>query len=288
MGVKEPNCAAKLNGEPRCGAWGQEESTWLKTPLQRDHLVTLPQDYDSLEPYPLVLQGPGCGGFAANVYFLDGNANGTIIRVGVTPADVIVGHGTNPGQGCFDDKEGDDSVDWVHYEALYDKLNQELCFDRNRVFASGNSSGAWWANELGCKYAGDAARPVRGVIVNQGGLPTETQFKPTCTSKPMSGVWVFETDEYTAPFSSIKYAIGRAMSLNECTAGNSYDNAVLEDYIVPGRPLGECQQITGCLPLHPLVVCRPPGNGHGSHDEIVNATASHYLQSFLKPPLRVP
>ena len=36
-----------------------------------------------------------------------------VVRVGLTPAPNSIGHGTNENQGCFDDKEGDDSVDWV-------------------------------------------------------------------------------------------------------------------------------------------------------------------------------
>jgi hypothetical protein len=114
MGVKAADCAAKLNGQPRCGPWGQAASTWAKEPLPRDYYLYLPQGYDKTKAYPLVLLGPGCGGNGSDIYDYNDSANNTVIRVGVTPADRnIVGHGTNPGEDCFDDKEGDDSVDWV-------------------------------------------------------------------------------------------------------------------------------------------------------------------------------
>jgi hypothetical protein len=287
MGTKDNDCSAKLlDGQPRCGPWGQPASTWLKTPLQRSHHVYLPQGYDALKSYALVLQAPGCSGSAVNVYDLSTSVSNTVIRVGIDPPDSIIGHGTNPEQGCFDDKEGDDSVDWVHYEALYDELNQELCFDRNRVFASGNSSGAWWANELGCKYAGDATRPVRGVVTVQGGLPQEPRYKPTCSTKPLAGVWVYDTYDL-APSSADKFAIARAMAVNECAA-DSYESAVLEDYSVTDRPVGECKRITGCSWLTPMVVCAIPGPSQSSHAEIINPTAAQFLRIFQTAPYIVP
>lgn len=286
MGEKAQDCAARLNGQPRCGLWGQAGSTWRTEPVPRDHYVYLPQGYDPAVPYNLVLLGPGCGGNGTNIYPYNNNVDGTAIRVGFTPPPTYVGHGTNPNQGCFDDKEGDDSVDWVQYEMAYDKLNAELCFDRNRVFAGGNSSGAWWSNELGCKYAGDPERPIRGIIPNTGGLPTEAQFVPTCTTAPMSGMWVHEINDNTNPFSGNKVAIQRAMSRNSCTMGTNFDNATLAPFDIPGVAANTCKRIQGCDPLYPLVVCDLPGNGHGSHDNIVNPGASTYIKLFSAGALK--
>jgi polyhydroxybutyrate depolymerase len=168
---------------------------------------------------------------------------------------------------------------------MWDKLASEVCFDKNRVFAGGNSSGAWWSNELGCKYAGDPTRPIRGIMPNTGGLPSEPQYKPTCTTKPMSGMWVHEIDDGTNPFSGNKYAIARAMMVNGCTMGNSFDNATLDPF--PGGP-AECKMIKGCPALYPLVVCPLNGNGHGSHENIVNPGVSTYLQMFQKAPFLTP
>jgi poly(3-hydroxybutyrate) depolymerase len=279
-GTKAADCAAKdLMGNPVCGAWS----------LTRDYYVWLPAGYDKNKAYPIVFEGPGCGGNGTHVYSLE-NAAGpsvgnTVIRVGLTPPPNSVGHGTNPGIGCFDDKEGDDSVDFVFYERLRDTLKNQFCYDENRVFAAGNSSGSWLANELACKYSGNTAGyAVRGIIANTGGLPTEPQFRPTCTNKPMSGMWVHETGDAENPFSGAKAAINRAMTVNGCS-GNNYDTAQFLDYpIGGGNPNNICKQIKGCPTLYPLVVCELPGNGHGSHDNIVNPGGSTYLTKFLNPP----
>lgn len=281
MGTKDANCAAKLGGQPKCGPWS----------VTREYTVFLPKDYNPNTPYTLLFEGPGCGGQSGDVYPIQtkyqdantNNADATIIRVGLRPPPNSIGHGTNENQGCFDDKEGDDSVDWVFYENLYDKLNGELCFDRNRVFSAGNSSGAWFSNELGCKYAGDATRPVRGVLPNTGGLPTEPQYVPTCTNAPMSGMWIHEINDGTNPFSGNKVAIARAMKNNSCAQEN-YDTAQLEDFNI-GTNNMNCKRIKNCDPLYPLVVCALNGNGHGSHDDVANPGFATFLKSFRMAPL---
>jgi hypothetical protein len=275
MGTKAADCADKLAGVAVCGAWS----------LPRDYYVNLPANYDITKAYPLVLEGPGCGGNGTNIWplpTLDG------IRIGITPGPNSTGHGTNENQGCFDDHEGDDSVDFVFYETLYDALNKQLCFDRNRVFATGNSSGGTLSNELGCKYAGDPLRPVRGTLAGNASFPIEPAFAPTCSSSPMAGMWVQEVMDQTHPFDNVKAAVTRAMSVNHCDMAG-YDSAVFQDFpIGGGNPDNTCRKITGCDPLYPLVVCALPGNGKGSHDNVVNPGFTTFIKLFEQPPLLTP
>lgn len=279
-GVKAPDCADKRqNGTPVCGAWS----------VARDYYVNLPINYDPTKAYSLMFEAPGCGGNGTNLYQLSSSDNSEVIRVGLSPGPNSTGHGTNPEQGCFDDKEGDDSIDWVFYENVYDKLNAELCFDRNRVFAGGNSSGAWFANELGCKYAGDPVRPVRGVLPNMGGLPTEPRYVPTCSKAPLAGIWIHEVTSQTTPFSSAKVAIQRAMSVAPCEGGASYDNATFKSFPIGGNNADDaCKLIVGCNPLYPLVVCAMPGVGRGVGDNVVVPGWSTFLKLFVTPPLLTP
>ncbi|HMJ50860.1 MAG TPA: hypothetical protein VK540_02260 [Polyangiaceae bacterium] len=280
MGTKPAGCA-----DSACGAWTHT----------REYFVTLPTGYVNTKAYPLVFQGPGCGGTGTANYPLNdgmggpGSVGNTVIRVGLTPPPNAIGHATNPNQGCFDDKEGDDSVDWVFYENLWDKLAAVLCFDKNRVFASGNSSGAWFSNEVGCKYAGDPTHPIRAIMPNTGGLPTEPQYVPTCTNKPMAGMWIHEINDTTNPFSGNKVAIQRAMQVNGCTIGTNYDNAMFDNFpIAGGNPDTTCKKIRGCPEIAPLVVCALPGNGHGSHDNVANPGYSTFIKLFSAPPLITP
>jgi poly(3-hydroxybutyrate) depolymerase len=258
---------------------------WTDT---REYFISKPEAYVNTTPYMLVFMGPGCGGNSQSIYPYNNNVNGKIIRIGVRPSQngAIQGsHGTNPNQGCFDDKEGDDSVDFTLYEKLYDLLETQLCFDRNRVFFGGDSSGAWWSNEHGCHYAGDPVRPVRGIMPNTGGLPDQPQFKPTCTDKGLAGIWIHETGDPVNPFSGNVYAINRAMGVDGCQLGQTYDNADFEDFPIANNAANTCRRIVGCNPLFPLVVCPLNGNGHGSHQDQVNPGVTAFLESFLVPPL---
>lgn len=280
-GVKDAQCADKLNGVPKCGPWS----------LEREYFVWLPPGYDKNKAYPLVIEGTGCGGKGTDVYPLTGpdpgggpGVGGSVIRVGITPAPNSIGHGTNENQGCYDDKEGDDSVDLVLFETLLDKLKTQLCYDENRVYVSGNSSGAWIANELACKYAGDThGHAIRAVAVNQGGLPTEPQFRPTCSEKPVAGAFVYAIDDLGASFAGPKVAISHTMKINGC-ASTSFDDAQSKNefmpYDVAGVAAGTCKRITGCLEQYPVVVCPLPGNNHGSHDDVVNAAFSTFFKDL--------
>jgi poly(3-hydroxybutyrate) depolymerase len=254
--------AADATGDP--GPWN----------FTREYYVWLPPGYDNTHPYPVVIQGPGCGGNGTTVYSLTQGTpgvDGQVIRVGLTPPPNAINHATAPNAGCFDDVEGDDSVEWPFYEGVMDVVRNSFCVDNDLVFASGNSTGSAIANQLGCKYAGDANYPVRGVLANTGGLSTTAAHVPTCSSAPMAGMWVHEVGDAVNPFAGTKTAVARAMAVNGCTIGTDYDTASLVDYpIGGGNPDTTCQQIEGCPADQPLVVCALPGSGHGSHDSVVN------------------
>jgi hypothetical protein len=271
MGTMLAGCA-----DSNCSA--TKPTPWSYT---RDYWVRLPTGYDKTKAYPMVIEGPGCGGHGNNLYTIP-IFDATVIRVGVSPSkDAQAFHATNPGQGCFDDKNDDSSVDWPFYEALYDLLGSQLCIDRNRVFAGGNSSGAWLSNELGCKYAGDAKRPIRGIMPNTGGLPTDPKYVPTCTTKPMSGFWSHEVGDTTNPFTGNIVAMNRALTVNGCMpAGVTYQTATFDPFPITPTDSTSCKRYKGCPDLYPLVVCPLPGNSHASHDNIVDPGWPAFLKLF--------
>jgi len=276
-GTKDPKCA-----DSNCAPWS----------YLREYFVTLPAGYDKSKAYPLVFEGPGCGSGGQSIYplaYMGANSvNNTVIRVGLTPPPNTIGHATNPGKGCFDDKEGDDSVDWVFYEKLWDKLAGQLCFDKNRVFAAGDSSGGWFSNEVGCKYAGDAVHPIRGIMPNTGGLPSNPAWEPTCTSKPMAGMWVGETMDPENPFVNNEFGITRAMAVNHC-AQTTFAKAVYANFPIGGNNADTvCKRIQNCPDLYPLVVCLIPGNQHASHANVTIPGFGTFLTMFEKAPLLTP
>jgi poly(3-hydroxybutyrate) depolymerase len=281
-GVKDADCADRdQNYKPVCGPWS----------LVREYYVWLPADYDEERAYPLVIQGTGCGGIGTDVYDLSpdlsverAGVDQSVIRVGLTPPPMSVGHATFPTSHCYDDKEGDDSFDYVFYEAVLDKLRTELCFDENRVFASGNSTGGILAEELACRYAGNTAGyAIRGSLDNGGYLP-EPPYETTCSGQPSANLWVHATSDPEMPFGSTKYGIKRAMQVNGCTKGTSYDDATFVDYpIGEGNVASVCKQIVGCPPEYPLVVCALPGNQHAPNPTVANPAFATFIDSLKAP-----
>ncbi|HVJ18925.1 MAG TPA: hypothetical protein VM686_26070 [Polyangiaceae bacterium] len=267
--------AADATGNP--GPWTYD----------REFFLWLPPDYDPTHAYSLVLQGPGCGGNGESVYplTLNGNsgADGQVIRVGLTPPPNSINRQFDL-PGCFDNFEGDDSVEWPFYEAVMDWLNTKVCIDPSLVFASGTSTGAALANELGCRYAGHPEYPIRGVLPNAGALPAEPEHRPVCSTAPMAGMWIHEVNDATWPFAGTTDAITRAMQVNGCTPGTDYATASFTDYpIGDGNPDNVCQKISGCPETHPLVVCPLPGNGRGTHDNIANPGFSTFILDLAQP-----
>jgi hypothetical protein len=280
MGMKDADCADKA-----CG-------TWMYT---REYFVNLPSDYDGMKAYPLVLEGPGCGGKGNNL-FNNPTLARLAIRIGLSPsAEAAAIHATNPNQGCFDHRDGDDSVEWAFYENLWDQLATQLCFDQNRVFAAGNSAGGDLANQLGCKYAGDAKHPIRGVLSSNGILspsepaPGSPQLEPTCSGKPMAGIWVWgkggaaTTAPNQLPIPDATPAIERALKVNGCAASR-YAAATSVPFAISATDTTSCVKLEGCPDATPLVACGLPISPRNASEAVINPSWVAFLKLFLASP----
>ena len=215
---------------PTSGSKG-DDATGIAGPwsYERKFYVSLPPAYDPTKAYALAVELPGCGATGRDVYPLR-MAREQIIRVGLTPPPNAIEHGTAPNQQCFDDYEGDDSVDFVFFEEVLTQLNARFCYDRSRVLVLGNSSGANMANQLACHYAGNRdGYAVRGVLTANGGLNTDAELGLTCSGAPLAGLWVGEVESAVYPFERLENAVNRAMVVGGCEA-SELDVATLEDF----------------------------------------------------------
>jgi hypothetical protein len=123
---------------------------------------------------------------------------------------------------------------------------------------------------------------------NTGGLPDQPQFKPTCTTKGMSGFWVHGTGDPTNPFSGNIYAINRVLPLNGFPAGATYASLTAASTYDPfplGNDTQSCRRFRGGNPLFPTIVCPLPLNDHGGHESVVNPGWVAYIRLFSAAPL---
>ncbi len=241
----------------------------------RQYFVELPTGYDNTRDYPLVLQGPGCGGEARGVFTL---ATDKAIRVGIQPITMAQGDNPIPWNGCFDDKEGDDSIEWPFYEQLLDDLKTKYCYDMNRVWASGNSSGSWWANELACKYGGDTkGHRLRGIAVNTGGLPQVAAESPTCNGKGFAGIWMHANQDNVNPYSGTQFAVTRALEVNGCK-GTWPDLAASPSYQVAASPAASqiCKKFD-CPAALPVVMCTVQAANHDDNHTMSEPAFSQFI-----------
>lgn len=262
--------AADATGVP--GPWTYE----------REFYVWLPPGYDPMKPYGLAVELPGCGANGSAVYPLP-MASEPLIRVGLTPPPNDIEHGLAPNQQCFDDYEGDDSVDFAFFEAVLSQLNARFCYNRRRVLVIGNGSGADLANQLACHYAGNQhGYAVLGSITANGGLSSAAQQGLTCSAAPVVGMWAGAVGSTVYPFEETTNAVNRAMQVNGCTAAD-YDSADLESFPLPNASNEACKRITGCSAPHPLVVCAVPGATNRSTFDDIIASGTSELLKLLAP-----
>jgi hypothetical protein len=93
-------------------------------------------------------------------------------------------------------------------------------------------------------------------------------------------MWVHELEGAQPGYSGRGVAINRAVGLNRCASEN-YEFAPKESFPIGGGNSDDlCQQLQGCDPLYPLVVCELPSNGQSSNDDVVNPGFSTFIRSF--------
>jgi len=127
----------------------------------REFFVSLPKTYDKNTPYPLLFGFHGASRSATDWTndtgtFKFGPAMGD--RTILVYPNALNGPGPNPVSTWSRDTDDD----LAFFDAMLAKLLAETCLDAKRVYATGHSSGGYWANTLGCRR-GDVLRAVAPV-----------------------------------------------------------------------------------------------------------------------------
>ena len=129
--------------------------------MMREYILYLPEGYDPEKAYRLVFTWHPWGGSAQQVagngpsgyYGLRGASNGEAILV--SPEGLEFG-GSGLGWG---NTNGQD-IDFL--EAMMERFDAELCFDKNRVFSTGFSFGGMMSNAVACSGLARAVAPMAG------------------------------------------------------------------------------------------------------------------------------
>jgi polyhydroxybutyrate depolymerase len=144
---------------------GLLESERLEVDADRYYLLTTPEDHDGENPVPLVLDFHGltegaevhAGHSALGPYAQE---NGFVVAF-------PHGSGEPVGWQTAADRTGND--DLVYVDEVLDQLEEDLCVDTSRVYATGLSNGALLSSTIACtmddRFA--AVAPVAGITATE-------------------------------------------------------------------------------------------------------------------------
>jgi polyhydroxybutyrate depolymerase len=209
----------------------------------RTYDLSVPAGYDSTRPYPLVFVFHGSGGDAEgvrNTFGFEDVAGGNAVFVYPNGRD---------NQWNLDDP-ADSNDDVALFDALVPQLGTQLCLDSTRVFATGFSNGAFFANQLGC-HRGDK---LRAIASHGGGGPYgsddryDDEGHLVCTGKPPAVLFIHGEDDGAVSLSNAESGLAHWRWASSCSAGSS------------SRQPEPCVAYDGCS--KPVVWCSIQGLGH--------------------------
>jgi poly(3-hydroxybutyrate) depolymerase len=213
----------------------------------RPYSVYLPNDYDSMRPYPVIVLLHGCG---------SGTNNLPMERQTGTDAILIRGTGSASGT-CWDSSAT--GADVQFFDAMVSDVKARFCTDTKRFFAVGYSSGSWLANQLGCIRAD----VLRGLGTVTGGNPGVRN----CTG-PIAQMFVHDEDDMDNQISGGISARDRLLMQNNCTMTT-----------MPQDP-SPCVRYQGCDPGYPVVWCQTTGKGHDRQDSLAAPAFWNFFKEF--------
>jgi polyhydroxybutyrate depolymerase len=199
----------------------------------RTYVLSVPADYTAATPLALVLAWHGAnlnGTLAQKLFNLESKSSGA----------AIFAYPDGTAAAGWDLSSG--SADFQLFLALVDSISSSYCIDANRLFATGHSSGAMMANDLGCYY-GDTLR----AVAPASGTPPSLAGRPGCTGKVAALVMHGEND---SSFSQGEATRDFWLKQNGCGTQTA-----------TWAPEPDCIEYRGCPPDLPVVWCVHDG-GH--------------------------
>lgn len=207
------------------------------------YTISLPEAYDPDRPYRLGFAFHGYGRTSEEAQSVD--LQGVQSQLG---GDGILVYMKSVGPGWEQPGSLDPNI--ANFESVLDRLLAETCVDESRIFVTGHSSGAGFANILGCRY-GDvlqAVAPVGGSVLERQG----------CVGTPAAIVVHGVEDNFTNNGESSRdFWVGHS----ECSEPGT-DLEALEARIRAARAARsddpeniECTAYQGCLPDSTVTWC---------------------------------
>lgn len=235
-----------VQGSPGCGqpSPAQGQLSIRVGGVDAPYTVTLPPGYDASAPQALVFGFHGRG--RTHLEFQQVDASGIQTEVGSRA--VMAYLKSQAGNGWNFAEEVEPNV--AFFEAVYAQMLQNYCIDQERVFAIGHSSGGYFSNILGCRFADR----IRG-IASIAGASQETNCQGRVAALVIHGV-----RDSVVSFDSGRASRDGYLARNACGTG------------VQPAPVQPCVAYSGCADGFPVQWCE--------HQEPTYENTNHGWPSF--------
>jgi polyhydroxybutyrate depolymerase len=234
--------------------------------VARRYLLVAPAHPDPSRKYPLVFYFHGDGGdgvgMQRNVPFERASGD-----------SVLVAYPDGIGS-TWDLETLEGNRDVALAEALVDDVARDFTVDRAQLFATGYSSGGFFANVLACHRPGF----LRAIASSAGGAPyhqAETwpnQFPKCPGQKPTATLVLHGTDDMGVTLDSGRFDAEYWAYINGCTMSE------METTAYP-----ECRAYRGCAPGKDVVFCQVPGLTHWVWDRAPEVTYEFFRREGMTP-----
>jgi polyhydroxybutyrate depolymerase len=212
-------------------AAGEKTETIVVNGVDRTYLVVTPASLDGDVSAPVLLGFHGGSGTSESAYQAYGLAGDEPMLYVYPQAPYWPEAG---GVAWNVDPSG---VDFPYFDAMLVDIGQKYCIDTARVFAAGQSNGAFFVNALAC-YRPNA---IRAIAPHAGGGPPGQ-----CEPSTVTAMIIHGTNDMTVPVSSGAFARDYWRATNGC--GQS-----------PSAPVdpAPCVSYSGCA--EPVLWCEHNG-----------------------------
>jgi polyhydroxybutyrate depolymerase len=234
--------------------------------VARRYLLVVPAHVDPARKYPIVLFFHGDGG--------DGTGMQRNVPFESASGDsAIVAYPDGIGR-TWDLETTHDNRDIAFVEALLTDVEHDFTIDRTQVFATGYSSGGFFANVLACQRSS----MLRAIGSNAGGAPyhqLETwpnQF-PKCPGEaPVAAIALHGDNDMGVTLDSGRFTAEYWAYIDGCTMTE------METTAYP-----ECRAYKGCKPGKDVVFCKVPGLNHWVWDKAAKVTYEFFRREGMTP-----
>jgi polyhydroxybutyrate depolymerase len=234
--------------------------------IARNYVLVAPSKIDPARAYPVVLYFHGDGG--------DGVGMQRNAPFEVASGDrAIVAYPDGIGH-TWDLETTTDNRDVAFVEALLGDIAHDYSLDRHQIFATGYSSGGFFANVLACQRSS----LLRAIASNAGGAPYHqaeswpNQF-PKCPGEaPVAAMALHGTSDNGVTLDSGRFSAEYWAYVDGCNVGEMETTAY-----------SECRAYRGCKPGKDVVFCQVPGLGHWVWDRAPEVTFQFFLHEGMTP-----